>query len=68
MAGGAVTNITIIPYDRALPEISGRMPYTRPDQYLEKLGGLAMAGSAGLAVLAWRVKEEQGEDDTRTGG
>ena len=61
-------NATIIPYDRALPEISGRMPYTRPDQYLEKLGGLAMAGSAGLAVLAWRVKEEQGEDDTRTGG
>ena len=29
---------TIISYDRALPEIPGRTPYTRPDQYLEKLG------------------------------
>jgi len=61
-------NATIIPYDRALPEISGRMPYTRPDQYLEKLGGWPWPAGAGLAVLAWRVKEEQGEDDTRTGG
>jgi hypothetical protein len=30
--------------------------------------GLTVAGSAGLAVLAWRVKEEQGEDDARAGG
>jgi len=29
---------TLIPYDRALPEIPGRTPYTRPDSYLEKLG------------------------------
>lgn len=29
---------TIIPYDRALPEVPGRTPYTRPDAYLEKLG------------------------------
>jgi len=29
---------TVIPYDRALPEIPGRTPYTRPDRYLEKLG------------------------------
>jgi len=29
---------TIIPYNRALPEVPGRSPYTRPDAYLEKLG------------------------------
>ena len=28
----------IISYNRALPEVPGRTPYTRPDQYLEKLG------------------------------
>jgi hypothetical protein len=28
----------IIPYDRALPEVPPRAPYTRPDAYLEKLG------------------------------
>jgi type III restriction enzyme len=33
-----MTTATIIPYDKALPEIPGRTPYTRPDQYLEKLG------------------------------
>jgi len=29
---------TIIPYDRALPEVPGRTAYTKPDAYLEKLG------------------------------
>jgi len=29
---------TLIPYDRALPKVPGRAPYTRPDAYLEKLG------------------------------
>lgn len=29
---------TVIPYDRALPEVPGRTPYTRPEAYLEKLG------------------------------
>ncbi len=29
---------TIIPYDRALPEIPDRSPYTCPDAYLEKRG------------------------------
>ena len=29
---------TVIPYDRALPEVPGRTPYTKPDTYLEKLG------------------------------
>lgn len=29
---------TIISYDRDLPEIAGRTAYTRPGQYLEKLG------------------------------
>ena len=29
---------TVISYDRALPEVPGRTPHTRPDQYLEKLG------------------------------
>ena len=29
---------TLIPYNRALPEIPGRTPYTKPDAYLEKLG------------------------------
>jgi type III restriction enzyme len=33
-----MTRTTIIPYDKALPEIPGRTPYTQPDQYLEKLG------------------------------
>lgn len=28
----------VIPYSRALPEVPGRSPYTRPDAYLEKLG------------------------------
>lgn len=28
----------VIPYSRALPEVPGRNPYTRPDAYLEKLG------------------------------
>jgi type III restriction enzyme len=28
---------TVISYDKALPEVPGRMPYTRPDAYLEKL-------------------------------
>jgi type III restriction enzyme len=28
----------VIPYDRALPEVPGRTPYTKPDAYLEKLG------------------------------
>ena len=32
-----MTTTTIIPYDKALPEIPGRTPYTRPDAYLEKL-------------------------------
>ena len=31
-------NRTVIPYDRALPVVPGRTPYTRPDAYLEKLG------------------------------
>jgi type III restriction enzyme len=29
---------TVISYNRALPEVPGRTPYTRPDAYLEKLG------------------------------
>ena len=29
---------TLIPYNRALPEVPGRTPYTRPDAFLEKLG------------------------------
>ena len=29
---------TVIPYDKALPEVLGRTPYTKPDAYLEKLG------------------------------
>ena len=29
---------TIIPYDRALPEVEGRTPYTKPNGYLDKLG------------------------------
>jgi type III restriction enzyme len=29
---------TVIPYDRALPGVPGRTPYTRPDAYLQKLG------------------------------
>ena len=29
---------TIISYDRALPEVPGRTPYTKPEAYLEKLG------------------------------
>ena len=29
---------TVIPYDRALPEVPGRTPYTKPDAYLEKMG------------------------------
>ena len=29
---------TVIPYDKALPEIEGRTPYSRPDKYLKKLG------------------------------
>jgi len=29
---------TVIPYDRALPEVPGRTPHTKPDAYLEKLG------------------------------
>lgn len=29
---------TVISYDKALPEIPGRTPHTRPDAYLEKLG------------------------------
>ena len=33
-----MTTPTIIPYDRALPEVPGRTPYTSPDAYLEKLG------------------------------
>ena len=33
-----MTTTTIIPYDKALPEIPGRTPHTRPDTYLEKLG------------------------------
>jgi type III restriction enzyme len=33
-----MTTPTIISYDKALPEIPGRTPYTRPDTYLEKLG------------------------------
>jgi type III restriction enzyme len=28
---------TLISYDKALPEVPGRTPYTRPDAYLEKL-------------------------------
>jgi len=30
--------VTVVPYDRALPEVPGRTPYTKPDAYLEKLG------------------------------
>jgi len=30
--------VTLVPYDRALPEVPGRTPYTKPDAYLEKLG------------------------------
>jgi type III restriction enzyme len=29
---------TVIPYNKALPEVPGRTPYTKPDAYLEKLG------------------------------
>ena len=29
---------TVIPYNKALPEATGRTPYTKPDVYLEKLG------------------------------
>jgi len=29
---------TVVPYDRALPEVPGRTPYTKPDAYLEKMG------------------------------
>ncbi|MBL7064338.1 MAG: DEAD/DEAH box helicase family protein [Anaerolineae bacterium] len=29
---------TVIHYDRTLPEVPGRTPYTKPDAYLEKLG------------------------------
>lgn len=29
---------TLIPYDRALPQVPDRTPYTKPDAYLEKLG------------------------------
>ncbi|MBN1136746.1 MAG: DEAD/DEAH box helicase family protein [Anaerolineae bacterium] len=29
---------TAIPYQRALPEVPGRNPHTKPDAYLEKLG------------------------------
>lgn len=29
---------TLISYNRALPEVPGRTPYTQPDAYLEKLG------------------------------
>ncbi|MEA3375237.1 MAG: DEAD/DEAH box helicase family protein, partial [Chloroflexota bacterium] len=29
---------TVISYDRALPEVPGRTPHTKPDAYLEKLG------------------------------
>jgi len=32
------TTATVVPYDRRLPEIPGRTPYTRPNRYLEKLG------------------------------
>jgi len=38
MGRRSVVTTTVIPYDRALPEIPGRTPYTRPDSYLEKLG------------------------------
>lgn len=29
---------TVVPYNKALPEVPGRTPYTRPDAWLEKLG------------------------------
>ena len=29
---------TLVPYNRELPEVPGRTPFTRSDAYLEKLG------------------------------
>ena len=61
--------VTLVPYDRALPEVPGRTPYTRPDAYLEKLGEGDYAVRQGrrpstmflveklrAAVDAWRVE------------
>ena len=58
---------TIIPYDKALPEVPGRNPYTRPDAYLEKLGegrykvqpgrrpsGMFLVEKLRVAVDSWR--------------
>ncbi len=67
---------TIIPYDRALPEVPGRTPYTRPDAYLEKLGEgdyavrqgrrpstMFLVGKLREAVDAWRDEDYPGLSD-----
>ena len=41
---------TVISYDRALPEVPGRTPYTRPDRYLEKLGERPLSHSGPLCA------------------
>jgi len=69
-------NTTIIPYDRALPELSDRKPYTRPDQYLEKLGAgkyetrdgrrpsdMFLVNKLRAAVDKWRDEGYQGASE-----
>ena len=67
---------TIIPYNRALPEVPGRTPYTRPNQYLEKLGAgdyavrqgrrpsdMFLVNKLRTAVDQWRDGGYQGASD-----
>ncbi len=71
-----MTKATIIPYDKALPEIPGRTPYTKPDRYLEKLGGgryeirdsrrpsdMFLVNKLRLAVDQWRDEGYKGASE-----
>lgn len=64
---------TLIPYDKALPEVPGRNPYTKPDSYLEKLGegdyairqgsrpsNMFLVGKLRSDVDAWRDQDYPG--------
>ena len=71
-----MTTTTIIPYDKALPEVPCRTPYTRPDQYLEKLGAgdyavrqgrrpsdMFLVNKLRAAVDTWRDEGYQGASE-----